>query len=124
MLKRELELESDDDVEDLTAYLSEEKTAKVEEFIDLVTREFDFVREYNETGGTAYHPILELRHPKSDMPIVTVETDENNAYQFEYRRHRGEMGDLVGWSDSLDSSNEDQVDDILRRVRGAYQKYG
>ena len=124
VLRRELGLAVDEEVADLTAYLSPEATNEVETIIEILRDEFDLEESYDEAGDSGY-PTLQFQHPDSDMPIVNIEASANTgSYTSNVRMPNEKWKTWMRSSYERDPDDEKSTSKLHRFVNGAVQKFG
>lgn len=121
VLRREMGISVDDEVADLTAYLSDETAEVVQSIIDLIESIVDVTTIYDANGDND-RPRMEFRHPESEMPVAAIETSDWDGYTVTYRASNGQMIEETT-PENLSELDEQTTERIARRVRGAYRKY-
>lgn len=124
VLRRELGLEVEDEVADLTSYLEPEETDEVTEIIELLHEEFDLEEDYTESNDKGY-PALRFQHPESKMPLVEIQVSTGSgSYSVSIRDHDGSMRSWIQFGSEFDPDSEREISELRRQVNGGLQKFG
>jgi hypothetical protein len=122
VLRRELGQVVDDEVTDLTAYLDEDRTKQIEAVVGHLHDEFDLNEVYHEAGEKKEDAVLEFHHPKTDMPLMTIETTRTGTYAIYIRGPDRELFRWKGVPTDFNPDDEYDTSELRRLVSGAYQK--
>lgn len=110
--------------EQLTAYLSDEKTEEVRKAKEAIQDEVDVELDYQMDGGTGGNPVLFFRAETNGVPIAEIETTEQNTYSVRYRSQADDgMAHIDGFGSGITAFNNWE-ETLRQRVRGAFTTYG
>jgi len=125
VLRRKLGLKTttEDIQNDLAAYLPDDLREQAQEAADLIGSVANFQTEVDETGGTANDPALKFKSEDSSLTIAQLECGES-GYTVKYRDQHGDLDAVFIQGESNDKDFEANNDEIRRRVKGAYRKWG
>ena len=134
VLRHELDIISDPDVDELAAFLHKELQSTVKNIVDTIREIGELEERVTEDGD---REVLEFVSSESNRLIASIRFDEQ-SFQITYRSQSGEMKDCgKGWYSSTSkmpsygrrrdisdhTEPEDVIEQVQTKVTGAYQRW-